>query len=145
MAAIAVAVLAADGSGAEWSTKGSIGLTIAFLVVVAGVVIAATVAFVRRRRWRREVERLGGEPVPTRIGPASASPRSAPHDRDVSSRPPDQAEPDVAPVKWWTRAGWSIDRLFADREPSKGSSIAPRRPDGTRTKIFWFNGNGKGR
>ena len=145
MAAIAVAVLAVDGSGAVWSTRGSIGLTIVFLVVVAVVAIAVTVVFVRRRRWRHEVERLGGEPVPTRTGPAGASPRSAPDDRDVSNRAPDQAEPDVAPVKWWTRVGWFIDRVVADREPGKGSSIAPRRPDGTRTTIFWFNGNSKGR
>jgi len=145
VAAIAVAVLAADGSGAEWSTRGSIGLTIAFLVVVAVVAIAVTVVVVRRRRWRREVERLGGERVQTRTEPARASPRSTPQDRDVSNRAPELAEPDVAPVKWWTRVGWFIDRLVADREPGKGSSIAPRRPDGTRTAIFWFNGNGKGR
>jgi len=51
----------------------------------------------------------------------------------------------VERVKWWTRVGWFLDRVVADREPGKGSSIAPRRPDGTRNTIFGFNGNGRGR
>jgi hypothetical protein len=32
-----------------------------------------------------------------------------------------------------------------EKSPSGYSSIAPRRADGTRTKIFFFNGNGRGR
>jgi len=32
-----------------------------------------------------------------------------------------------------------------EKEPSPYSSIAPRSSDGTRTKIFFFNGNGRGR
>jgi hypothetical protein len=32
-----------------------------------------------------------------------------------------------------------------EKDPSEYSSIAPRSPDGTRSKIFFFNGNGRGR
>jgi len=39
----------------------STGLTIAFLVFVAAIAIAFTVFYIRRRRWRREVERLGSK------------------------------------------------------------------------------------
>ncbi|HEY1762012.1 MAG TPA: hypothetical protein VGG17_05410 [Acidimicrobiales bacterium] len=31
------------------------------------------------------------------------------------------------------------------KKPSQYSSISPRKPDGSRTKIFFFNGNGRGR
>ncbi len=36
-------------------------------------------------------------------------------------------------------------RFMFEKEPSGYSSISPRKPDGTRTKIFFFNGNGRGR
>ena len=42
---------------------------------------------------------------------------------------------------WWSR----INHFLFEKEPSQYSSIAPRRADGTRSKIFFFNGNGKGR
>jgi hypothetical protein len=32
-----------------------------------------------------------------------------------------------------------------EKEPSQYSSISPRTPDGKRPKIFFFNGNGRGR
>jgi len=32
-----------------------------------------------------------------------------------------------------------------EANPSQYSSIAPRKADGTRTKILFFNGNGRGR
>ncbi len=38
-----------------------------------------------------------------------------------------------------------LHRFFFDKQPGAYSSIAPRRSDGTRTKIFFFNGNGRGR
>jgi len=36
-------------------------------------------------------------------------------------------------------------RFMFEKKPSPYSSIAPRRADGTRTKIFPFNGSGRGR
>jgi hypothetical protein len=39
---------------------------------------------------------------------------------------------------------WFAHFMF-EKEPSQYSSIAPRSPDGTRSKIFFFNGNGRGR
>ncbi|MDE3065598.1 MAG: hypothetical protein KGJ36_08000 [Acidobacteriota bacterium] len=41
-------------------------------------------------------------------------------------------------------AQWVAHVLFA-KEPSAYSSISPRRADGTRTRPFFFNGNGRGR
>ena len=38
-----------------------------------------------------------------------------------------------------------VNRFLFEKEPSDYSSIAPRRADGTRTKLFFFNGNGRGR
>lgn len=35
-----------------------------------------------------------------------------------------------------------VRHLMSDRTPSGYSSIAPRRPDGTRGPIFGFNSNG---
>ena len=36
-------------------------------------------------------------------------------------------------------------RFMFEKKPSQYSSISPRRADGSRTKIFFFNGNGRGR
>lgn len=36
-------------------------------------------------------------------------------------------------------------KFMFEKKPSKYSSISPRNPDGTRSKIFFFNGNGRGR
>lgn len=57
---------------------------------------------------------------------------------------------DVSPVHESTpilRIGWRarLRRFLFEKEASHYSSIAPRRADGTRTKIFFFNGNGMGR
>jgi hypothetical protein len=38
-----------------------------------------------------------------------------------------------------------LRHFMFEKEPSPYSSIAPRMSDGTRTKIFFFNGNGRGR
>lgn len=35
--------------------------------------------------------------------------------------------------------------FFFEKSSSGYSSIAPRRPDGSRTKLFFFNGGGRGR
>jgi hypothetical protein len=41
------------------------------------------------------------------------------------------------------RLGHRLAHLLDDRKPSDYSSISPRLPDGSHTKIFPFNGNGK--
>lgn len=38
-----------------------------------------------------------------------------------------------------------LRHFFFEKAPSPYSSIAPRDPGGQRTKIFFFNGNGRGR
>jgi hypothetical protein len=42
----------------------------------------------------------------------------------------------------WRRA---FSNFMFNKKPSDYSSIAPRDADGRRTKIFFFNGNGRGR
>jgi hypothetical protein len=43
------------------------------------------------------------------------------------------------------RAGTSLRRFLFEKPASQYSSISPRTPNGGRTKIFPFNGSGKGR
>ena len=50
--------------------------------------------------------------------------------------------PRHAPTR--SRRGW-LTRFLFEKRPSPYSSIAPRRADGTRTKLFFFNGSGRGR
>jgi hypothetical protein len=45
----------------------------------------------------------------------------------------------------WRRFRRRFSHLMFEKEPSQYSSISPRTPDGKRTKIFFFNGNGRGR
>ena len=53
----------------------------------------------------------------------------------------DRPAPDLS-VKGFVRR---FVRFMFEKKPSPYSSIAPRRADGTRTKIFPFNGGGRGR
>jgi len=61
-------------------------------------------------------------------------------DNAGSSTPDVQA---VGTMRSRTRR-WLTHFMF-EKEPSQYSSIAPRTPDGRRTKIFFFNGSGRGR
>lgn len=45
----------------------------------------------------------------------------------------------------WQRLGNRFTRFMFEKKPGQYSSISPRTPDGGRTKIFFFNGNGRGR
>jgi hypothetical protein len=45
----------------------------------------------------------------------------------------------------WRRIQRSFSHFMFEKEPSQYSSISPRTPDGKRTKIFFFNGNGRSR
>ena len=42
---------------------------------------------------------------------------------------------------WWRR----FNEFMFEKTPGEFNSITPRKADGTRTRIFFFNGNGKGR
>jgi hypothetical protein len=65
----------------------------------------------------------------------------APHyDEDVARESSDRALAG-SKVSVWRR----LNHFLFEKSPSPYSSIAPRRTDGTRTKIFFFNGNGRGR
>ncbi len=46
---------------------------------------------------------------------------------------------------FWRRLQRRFSHFMFEKEPSQYSSISPRTPDGKRTKIFFFNGNGRGR
>ena len=50
---------------------------------------------------------------------------------------------DVDGVRAGLRA--RLRHFFFEKTPSPYSAIAPRQTDGRRTKIFFFNGNGRGR
>ena len=41
------------------------------------------------------------------------------------------------------RFGQWLNHLLFEKKPSEYSSISPRKPDGTRTRLFFFNGNGR--
>ncbi|HTT59773.1 MAG TPA: hypothetical protein VMF33_06960 [Acidimicrobiales bacterium] len=57
----------------------------------------------------------------------------------------DHEEPEAAPSHVHrTFRSWLHHFMF-EKEPSDYSSIAPRRSDGSRTNLFFFNGNGRGR
>ncbi|HVB71845.1 MAG TPA: hypothetical protein VND83_10165 [Acidimicrobiales bacterium] len=53
--------------------------------------------------------------------------------------------PSVSDTRKLQRFGRWFSQFMFEKKPSGYSSIAPRRSDGTRVKIFWFNGNGRGR
>ena len=65
------------------------------------------------------------------------------YEEDVDARASD-AETSVAPSTRLSFRG-RLRRFLFEKKPSGYSSIAPRQADGTRTKIFYFNGNGRGR
>jgi len=63
-------------------------------------------------------------------------------------RPVDEAEAPAPAVRPWTRRERItafLQGLLGDRQGDTYTSLAPRRPDGTRTKLFFFNGNGQSR
>ncbi|MGC2169530.1 MAG: hypothetical protein WA580_10555 [Acidimicrobiales bacterium] len=66
------------------------------------------------------------------------------------AQPPEQGvgdheEPELPQVVFRRSfRGWLHHFIF-EKEPSDYSSIAPRRADGSRTNLFFFNGNGRGR
>jgi hypothetical protein len=49
------------------------------------------------------------------------------------------------PGNWLQRVVRRLSHFMFEKEPSQYSSIAPRTADGKRTKLFFFNGNGRGR
>jgi hypothetical protein len=62
------------------------------------------------------------------------------YDEDVANQGDDGAIPGPK-MSFWQH----LNHFLFEKNPSHYSSIAPRKADGTRTKIFFFNGNGRGR
>ena len=58
-----------------------------------------------------------------------------------------EAEAEVeAPHPAVHRTFWQrVNHFLFEKKRSEYSSIAPRGPDGRRTKLFFFNGSGRGR
>ena len=57
-----------------------------------------------------------------------------------------EAEDEVTHLSTDNRTFWQkLDQFLFEKQPSEYSSIAPRGPDGKRSKPFFFNGNGWGR
>lgn len=95
------------------------------------------------------------EPMSSTEEPNQETPES-PIDRFLS-QPASHAEedavddvvsptPDVHAVRTvWSRTRRWLTHFMFEKEPSQYSSIAPRTLDGRRTKIFFFNGSGRGR
>lgn len=68
-------------------------------------------------------------------------------DEDAAQLAPVQDELTLArsPVRGRRRFKQLFNHFMFEKRPSQYSSISPRLPDGTRSKIFPFNGNGRGR
>jgi len=75
--------------------------------------------------------------------PAEGNEGSRPH----YVRPPNEpyVPPTPAVYTRWERFTRFLGRLLADRTPSDRNSLVPRGYDGKRTRMFFFNGSGKGR
>ena len=68
--------------------------------------------------------------------------QSAPHaDDDDSPSPTGEVVFNSAHVGFWR----VINNFMFNQRPSEYSSLAPRGAEGRRSKIFFFNGNGRGR
>ena len=52
---------------------------------------------------------------------------------------------DAVAGNFWGRLQNHFIHFVFEKKPSQYSSISPRPADGKRTKIFFYNGNGRGR
>ncbi len=124
----------------------SLGLDIAAAAIVLLLIAFPVVRSWRKRRLEAEFQRMGqGE---GRNDPESwvrpARPESGPPNGiTVSDGASDEPPPER--LGFMRRFGHGLVHLLDDRKPSGYSSISPRQPDGSRPKIFFFNGNGRGR
>ncbi len=66
-------------------------------------------------------------------------------DEDASPEPLAPLNSDAAAGSVWRRARTHLNRFMFEKKSSPYSSIAPRTANDQRTKIFFFNGNGRGR
>ncbi len=90
---------------------------------------------------------------PGTTGPAGERPSAADAHAAIErflAQPPERGVGD-APVEPAPRAPahrsfrQSLRHFLFEKEPTGYSSLTPRRADGTRSKPFFFNGNGRGR
>jgi hypothetical protein len=65
------------------------------------------------------------------------------YDEDVE--PADSGEDDYVAGSVHASVMRRLYHFMFEKNPSSYSSISPRRADGSRTKIFFFNGSGRGR
>ena len=66
---------------------------------------------------------------------------AATYEEDAEPKPEAPFVDRQAPTTFFQR----LNTFLFEKKPSAYSSIAPRNADGTRTKIFFFNGNGRSR
>jgi hypothetical protein len=92
------------------------------------------------------------ESPPERNGDGPETPIEAFLEQPAYHAEEDSAEIDQTPAPLydfegsrWQRFRLRFSHFMFEKEPSEYSSIAPRTPDGKRTKLFFFNGNGRGR
>jgi hypothetical protein len=62
-------------------------------------------------------------------------------DEDDSPSPTGEVVLNSAHVGFWR----AINNFMFNKRPSEYSSLAPRGAEGRRSRIFFFNGNGRGR
>jgi hypothetical protein len=125
----------------------SLGLNIAFAVIVL-----VPIAFMVVRRWRKrseeaKLQRLARNSAHPQDNPSWVKPEAVQSDLPIAY-PGIETMPTAGPavrVGFFRRICHGVAHLLDDRQPDGYSSVAPRRPDGSRTKIFFFNGNGRSR
>jgi hypothetical protein len=86
-------------------------------------------------------EEPGPEPSPTEAFLSQPAYHADEDDEPVVAAP----APAAAGHATRRRLGKRLTDYLFDKRSSRYSSISPRRGDGTRTRIFPFNGNGRGR
>lgn len=125
----------------------TVGLGIAVAVILLLPIAFIAIRGVRKRSEERELQFLARKPPRGRDEPSRVN-LAVPEPAIETLSPRSQAAPSEVPPKklgFFRRLGYASAHLSDDRQTSGYSSVAPRRPDGSHSKIFFFNGNGRGR
>jgi len=100
--------------------------------------------YARRTRYLGLVDSIGNPD--DHESPVEAFLEQPAYHADEDTVEPQQVSTPIKPTgSPWQRLRRRFSHFMYEKEPSQYSSIAPRTPDGKRTKIFFFNGNGRGR